>query len=285
MIPNTFDYRRASSLDEALGLVGMPGTKVIAGGMSLLPLMKLRLASPERLIDIGRLDELRGVRQLPDGRLAVGALTTYSELADSPARHYGLIGDALPDIGDVQVRNRGTVGGSVAHCDPASDLPAVLLALDAEIVARSKRGEKVYPADGFFTGAFTTALAEDELVTEIRLPGPRDDAGSAFVALSQRASGYSIVGVAAVVFKTGGSAITGAGIALTGVGDAPYRARAVEAALVGNEGTAESIAAAAAHATDGVTVAGDIHADSEYRAAMAIAYTKRAILAALGRLD
>jgi carbon-monoxide dehydrogenase medium subunit len=284
MIPNTFDYQRASSLEEALGLVGTPGTKVIAGGMSLLPLMKLRLASPERLLDIGRLAELRGVRHLPDGRLVVGALTTYSELADSPARQYGLIGDALPDIGDVQVRNRGTVGGSVAHCDPASDLPAVLLALDAEIVARSKRGEKVYPADGFFTGAFTTALAEDELVTEIRLPGPRDDAGSAFVALSQRASGYSIVGVAAVVFKEGGSAISGAGIALTGVGDAPYRARAVEAALVGNEGTAESIAAAAAHATDGVTVAGDIHADSEYRAAMAITYTKRAILAALGRL-
>ena len=284
MIPNTFDYQRAGSLDEALGLVGMPGTKVIAGGMSLLPLMKLRLASPERLVDIGRLDELRGVRQLPDGRLAVGALTTYSELAESAAQEYGLIRDALPDIGDVQVRNRGTVGGSVAHCDPASDLPAVLLALDAEIVARSKRGEKVYPADGFFTGAFTTALAEDELVTEIRLPGPRDNAGSAFVALSQRASGYSIVGVAAVVFKAGGSAITGAGIALTGVGEAPYRARAVEAALVGNEGTAESIAAAAAHATDGVTVAGDIHADSEYRAAMAITYTKRAIGAALARL-
>lgn len=284
MIPNTFDYQRAGSLDEALGLVGTPGTKVIAGGMSLLPLMKLRLANPERLVDIGRLAELRGVRQLPDGRLAIGALTTYSELADSPARHYGLIGDALPDIGDVQVRNRGTVGGSIAHCDPASDLPAVLLALDAEIVARSTRGEKVYAADGFFTGAFATALAEDELITEIRLPGPRDDAGSAFVSLAQRASGYSIVGVAAVVIKEGGSAITQAGIALTGVGDAPYRARAVEAALVGNEGTPESIAAAAAHATDGVTVNGDIHADTEYRTAMAETYTRRAIVAALGRL-
>jgi carbon-monoxide dehydrogenase medium subunit len=284
MIPNTFDYRRAGSLDEALGLVGMPGTKVIAGGMSLLPLMKLRLANPERLVDIGRLAELRGVRQMPDGRLAIGALTTYSELGDSPARQYGLIGDVLPDIGDVQVRNRGTVGGAVAHCDPASDLPAVLLALDAEIVARSKRGEHVYPVDGFFTGAFTTALADDELVTEIRLPGPRNDAGSAFVALSQRASGYSIAGVAAVIVKEGGSAITKAGIALTGVGEAPYRARAVEAALIGNEGTAESIAAAAAHATDGVTVSGDIHADAEYRAAMAVAYTKRAITAALGRL-
>lgn len=284
MIPNPFDYQRAGSLDEALGLVGAPGTKVIAGGMSLLPLMKLRLASPDRLVDIGRLSELRGVHQRPDGRLAIGALTTYSELADSPARHYGLLRDALPDIGDVQVRNRGTVGGAVAHCDPASDLPAVLLALDAEIVARSTRGEQVYAADGFFTGAFTTALAEDELITEIRLPGPRDDAGSAYAALSQRASGYSIVGVAAVVIKQGGSAITQANVALTGVGDAPYRAKAVEAALVGNEGTAEAIAAAAAHATDGVTVNADIHADREYRTAMAATYTKRAITAALVRL-
>ena len=284
MIPNAFDYQRAGSIDEALSLVGTPGTKVIAGGMSLLPLMKLRLANPERLVDIGRLAELRGVRRLDDGRMAIGALTTYSDLADSPASHYGLLGDALPDIGDVQVRNRGTVGGSVAHCDPASDLPAVLLALDAEIVARSKRGEKVYPADGFFTGAFTTALADDELITEIRLPGPRDDAGSAYASLSQRASGYSIVGVAAVVIKERGSAITKAGIALTGAGDAPYRARAVEEALLGNEGTAESIAAAAAHATDGVTVAGDIHADAEYRTAMAAVFTKRAIEAALGRL-
>jgi len=284
MIPNAFDYRRVGSLDEALGLVGSPGTKVIAGGMSLLPLMKLRLANPERLVDIGRLAELKGVVTTRDGRLAIGALTTYSELAESDARHYGLLRDALPDIGDVQVRNRGTIGGSIAHCDPASDLPAVLLALDAEIVARSKRGEKIYAADGFFTGPFSTALAEDEIVTEIRLPGPRNDAGSAYVALSQRASGYSIVGVAAVVIKEGGSAITKAGIALTGVGDAPYRARAVEAALVGNEGNAEAIATAAAHATDGVTVAGDIHADSEYRAAMAVTYTKRAITAALVRL-
>ena len=284
MIPNEFAYQRATSLDEALGLVGAPGTKVIAGGMSLLPLMKLRLANPEKLVDIGRLSELKGVRQLDDGRLALGALTTYAELGDSPAQHYGLIRDALPDIGDVQIRNRGTVGGAVAHCDPASDLPAVLLALDAEIVARSKRGERVIPSDGFFQGAFVTDLADDELVTEIRLPGPRDDAGSAFVALSQRASGYSIVGVAAVIIKQGGSAITQANIALTGVGDAPYRAKYVEAALLGNEGTPESIAAAAAHATDGVTVAGDIHADSEYRTAMAVTYTKRAIEAALGRL-
>ncbi len=285
MIPHAFEYQRAGSLDEALGLVGSPGTKVIAGGMSLLPLMKLRLASPERLVDIGRLKELRGVRQLEDGRLAVGALTTYSELLDSPARHYGLLRDALPDIGDVQVRNRGTVGGAVAHCDPASDLPAVLLALEAQIVARSRRGEHIYEAGGFFTGAFTTALADDELITEIRLPGPRDDAGSAYAALTQRASGFSIAGVAVVVIKGGGSAITKAMVGVTGVGEMPYRATAVEAALVGNEGTSETIAAAASHATDGVRVNGDIHADSEYRAAMAVVYAKRAITAALARLD
>jgi len=284
VIPAAFDYQRAATLDEALGLVGSTGTKVIAGGMSLLPLMKLRLASPERLVDIGRLKELKGVRKLDDGRLAIGALTTYAELAESPARYYGLIGDALPDIGDVQVRNRGTVGGAVAHCDPASDLPAVLLALDAEIVARSKRGEKVYRADGFFLGAFETALAEDELITEIRLIGARDDAGSAFVSMSQKASGYSIVGVAAVVIKEGGDTITRAGIALTGVGDAPYRATAVESALVGTTGDAATIAAAAAHATDGVTVNSDIHADAAYRTAMAAVYTKRAIERALGRL-
>ena len=284
MIPAAFDYQRAGSLDEALGLIGASGTKVIAGGMSLLPLMKLRLANPETLVDIGRLQELKGVRKLDDGRLAVGAMTTYAELAESPARHYGLLRDALPDIGDVQVRNRGTVGGAVAHCDPASDLPAVLLALDAEIVARSKRGERVLPADGFFLGAFTTELADDELITEIRLPGPRDDAGSAFRSLSQRASGYSIVGVAAVVIFERGDAITKAGIALTGVGEAPYRARGVEAALIGTDGGAAAIASAAVHATDGVTVNGDIHADAAYRTAMAEVYTRRAIEAALGRL-
>ena len=284
MIPAAFDYQRAGTLDEALGLIGASGTKVIAGGMSLLPLMKLRLANPEKLVDIGRLKELRGVRKLDDGRLAVGAMTTYAELAESPARVYGLMRDALPDIGDVQVRNRGTVGGAVAHCDPASDLPAVLLALDAEIVARSKRGERVLPVDGFFVGAFQTALAEDELITEVRLLAPRDDAGSAFKSLSQRASGYSIVGVAAVVIKDSQDRIAQASVALTGVGEAPYRARAVESALIGTDGKAAAIAAAAAHATDGVTVNGDIHADPQYRAAMAVVYTKRAIEAAVGRL-
>ena len=202
MIPAAFDYVRARSLDDALARLaaGAGSAKAIAGGQSLLPLMKLRLARPETLIDIGRLVELRGVRPLPDGRVAVGALTTYDEMmADDILRHYGLLKDALPNIGDVQVRNRGTIGGSIAHADPASDMPAILLALDAEIVARSARGERSIPATSFFEGAFATALEPDELITEIRLPGGRDDVGSAYRAIEQPASGYSIAGVAAVI--------------------------------------------------------------------------------------
>lgn len=287
MIPAAFDYRRPASLDEALAaLAGSDGSaKVIAGGMSILPLMKLRLASPDSLIDIGRLDDLKGVRRMDDGRLAVGALTTYAELLESPARHYGLLRDALPQIGDLQVRNRGTVGGAIAHADPASDLPACLLALDVELVARSVRGERTIPIAGFFEGAFTTGLREDELLTEIRLPGGRDDAGSAYVSLQNPASGYAIVGVAAVVFGAAGGGIAGAAVALTGVADAAYRATAVEAALAGSDGSPAALAAAAEHAADGQTVNGDIHADRDYRSRMAVVYTRRAIETALARLS
>ena len=285
MIPAPFAYQRPGSLDEALRIIGSdPDAKVLAGGQGLLPLLKLRLGAAETLVDIGRLAELRGVRQLADGRLAIGALTTYSELLASPARHYGLLGDALPGIGDVQVRNRGTVGGGIAHADPASDLPACLLALDAEVVARSANGERTIPIDGFFEGPFATALRPGEILTEIRLPGPRDDAGSAYVSLEQAASRYSMVGVAAIVFVDDKPRIKAARIALTGVGDHAYRAWAVEAALADSDGSAAAIAAAAAHATDGVEVGSDIHADRAYRTAMAAVYTRRAIEAALARL-
>jgi carbon-monoxide dehydrogenase medium subunit len=281
-----FDYTRPASLDEALKLLSTgDGSKVIAGGQSLLPLLKLRLANADRLIDIGRLAELKGVRSLPDGRLAVGALTTYAELMESPAKHYGLLKDALPTIGDVQVRNRGTVGGAIAHADPASDLPACLLALDTEIVVRSARGERTLPIAGFFQDSFQTEIADDELLIEVRLPGPRDDAGSAYASLEQMASGYSIVGVAAVVARSApGAAISFSTIAITGVGPVAYRASGVESALTGSDGSAAAIAAAAAHATDGVTVNSDIHADREYRADMARVFTIRAIEAALARL-
>jgi carbon-monoxide dehydrogenase medium subunit len=281
-----FDYTRPASLDEALkALSNGGGSKIIAGGQSLLPLLKLRLASVDRLVDIGRLAELKGVRSLPDGRLAVGALTTYEELMESPARHYGLIKDALPTIGDVQVRNRGTVGGAIAHADPASDLPACLLALDAEVVVRSSRGERTIPITEFFKDSFQTTIAEDELLTEVRLPGPRDDAGSAYASLEQPASGYAIVGVAVVVVRASASApISFATVAVTGAGPVAYRASAVEKALTGSDGSAAAIAAAAAHATDGVTVNSDIHADREYRTEMARVFTIRAIEAALARL-
>jgi len=285
VIPAAFDYTRPASLDEALGLIGSGGSKVIAGGQSLLPLLKLRLASVDRLVDIGRLAELKGVRSLPDGRLGVGALTTYAELLDSPAQHYGLLRDALPTIGDVQVRNRGTVGGAIAHADPASDLPACLLALDVEVVVRSARGERTIPITEFFQDSFQTSIADDELLTEVRLPGPRDDAGSAYASLEQPASGYAIVGVAAVVARpSAGAPISFATIAITGVGPVAYRASVVEGDLIGSDGSSEAIGHAASHATDGVTVNADIHADAEYRAAMARIFTVRAIEAALARL-
>jgi carbon-monoxide dehydrogenase medium subunit len=287
MIPAAFDYQRASTIDEALGALssGDGSVKLLAGGQSLLPLLKMRLAFTDKLVDIGRIAELKGVRQMGDGRLAIGALTTYAELIGSPAESYGLLRDVLPIIGDLQVRNLGTVGGAIAHADPASDLPACLLSLDAEIVARSSRGERIIPIGGFFQGPFQTDLADDEILTEVRLPGPRDDAGSAYLSLEQPASGYALVGVAAVVFGSGsGRGIASANIGITGVGDHAYRARSVEEALAGSDGSSESIAAAAAHAADGIEVAHDIHADREYRTAMSAVYTRRAIETALTRL-
>src|SRR5512141_1638476 len=285
MIPAAFGYTRAGSVDEALHILASDsGAKVIAGGQSLLPLMKLRLAAPSTLVDIGRLGELRGVEKLDDGRLAVGALTTYAELMDSPAIHYGVLRDALPTIGDVQVRNRGTVGGAVAHADPSSDLPAALLALDAELVLQSASGTREVKADGFFQGAFATGLAHGELLTQVRLPAPLDNAGSAYASLEQPASGYAMVGVAAVVIVGPGNVIEWAGIGVTGVSDHPYRAKEVEDALVGTDGSASAIAAAAAKVVGERSVNADIHAGREYRAAMAVVYTRRAIEAALARV-
>jgi carbon-monoxide dehydrogenase medium subunit len=284
MIPAAFGYTRAGSIEDALGALSRAdGAKVIAGGQSLLPLLKLRLASADTLVDIGRLPELRGIERLEDGRLSIGALTTYAELMDSPAIHYGVLQDVLPTIGDVQVRNRGTVGGAVAHADPASDLPAALLALDAEIVLQSAGGTRTVKADGFFEGPFATAMRSDELLTRVILPGARDDAGSAYASLEQPASGYAMVGVAAVVIVGAGNVIEKVGIGVTGVSDHPYRATAVEDALAGTSGSAADIAAAAANVVGDRDVNSDIHASAEYRAAMAVVYTRRAIQAALAR--
>lgn len=284
MIPAGVGYQRAGSLDEALRILAADGgAKLIAGGHSLLPIMKLGLARPTTLVDIGRLSELRGVRELPDGRLSIGALTTYTELLDSPAARYGLMGDALPTIGDVQVRNRGTIGGAVAHADPASDLPACLLALDAELVARSAAGERRIAMEGFCEGAFATGLRHDEVLTEVILPAHRPGVRSAYRSLEQPASGYALVGIGAVVGRGDDGRISFARIGVTGVSDRAYRATAVEAALAGSDGSSASIAAAAAHVTDGQAVNSDIHADREYRAAMAAVHVRRAVEAALAR--
>lgn len=284
MIPAAFGYERPATVDEALRAISNAGSdgaiKVIAGGQSLLPLLKLRLASAQTLVDIGRLSELKGLGDLPDGGYEIGALVTYAEIL--AATKLAWTAEAIEQIGDVQVRNRGTVGGSIAHCDPSSDLPAVGLALDYSVVLRSSRSERVVPLDGFFRGPFQTAMAPDELIVKIRRGPLPVGASGAYRKLAQPASGYSVVGVATVVASSGGS-ITHARVALTGVGEAPYRAKAVEAALVGSDGSPAAVAAAAAHATDGQTVNHDIHADREYRAQMAVVYTRRAIEGALGR--
>jgi carbon-monoxide dehydrogenase medium subunit len=282
VIPAAFDYQRPASVDEALRILAGAGggTKVIAGGQSLLPLLKMRLASADTLVDIGRLAELKSFGPTADGGYEIGALATYADMIG--ATGLGWVAEAIEQIGDVQVRNRGTVAGSLAHCDPASDAPAVCLALDYSVVLRSQRGERVVPTDGFFEGPFQTGLASDELIVGLRRGPLPDGASGAYRKLAQPASGYSIVGVAVVVALQGGT-IGHARVALTGVGDHPYRAKAVEAALVGSDGSPASVAAAAEHAAGGQTVNNDIHADREYRSHMAVVYTRRAIEAALGR--
>jgi carbon-monoxide dehydrogenase medium subunit len=280
MIPAAFEYQRATSLDDAVAALSGGDAKVLAGGMSLLPLMKLRLAQPGRLVDIGRLSELKGVGPADGGGYQVGALVTYAEVM--AATSLDVARDCIGQIGDVQVRNRGTVGGSIAHADPASDLPALGLGLDYSVVLRSSRGERTVPLDGFFKGAFETDIAPDEILVKlVRGPLPAGAKGS-YQKMAHPASGYSIVGVCAVVASDGGS-ISHARVAITGVGAVAYRATAVEDALMGTDGSASAVAAAAAHAAEGQTVNSDIYADRAYRSSMAEVFTRRAIEAALGR--
>lgn len=275
-----FGYQRAASLDDALAALAAGDAKVLAGGMSILPLMKLRLANPTTLVDIGDLAELKGIRPTADGGLEIGALVTYAELLQSTTLPIAV--ECISGIGDIQVRNRGTVGGSISHADPASDLPALGLSLDYSVVLRSARGERTVPLDGFFQGAFQTAMEPDEiLVKMVRGPQPAG-AGGAYQKMEHPASGYSIVGVAAVIVATAGR-VTHARVALTGVGEVAYRATAVEAALLAGDGSPAAIAAAAEHAADGQTVNSDIHADRAYRSRMAVVHVRRAIEAAIGR--
>ncbi len=281
MIPAPFDYERAGSVDEAISLLGegADDAKLVAGGHSLLPLMKLRLAQPSLLVDVGGIDDLSYVRDDGDA-IAVGALTRHHDLAvDATLReHCGLLADVAGGIGDPQVRHRGTIGGAIAHGDPASDLPTALLALGGEVVVRGPGGERTIPAGELFTGLFETALEPDEILTEVRVPR-LGDRGWHYEKFTRRALDWAVVGVAVVVDRDDG-AISDARVALTNMGATPLRATAVEEALRG--AATDDIAAAADGAGEGTSPPSDAEATADFRQHLARVLTRRAVEEALG---
>lgn len=283
MHPPTFDYYRAGSIDEAVALLKQhDGAKLLAGGHSLIPPMKLRLSQPTAVIDIGRISELKRLFTDRGSGSFIGALTTHAELAasnDVPE----ILREAAALIGDAQVRNRGTVGGNIAHADPASDLPTVLVALDAEIHVVGPNGRRTIPASLFFLDLFSTGLADGEIITDIRT-ADLQGAGSAYTKLANPASRYCMVGAAAILNIDGGR-ISQARVAIGGLTPTPRRANSVEAALTGQEATAETLANAAATVQNdlGDDILSDIHASADYRRAMATVYVKRALLKAAER--
>ena len=280
MIPAPFDYDVAESVEHASELLAAGGgdAKVLAGGQSLLPALKLRMVRPAKLVDLGRLSELVYVK---DGgtHVAVGAMTRHAAVASDPllAEHCPIVSFTAGQIGDPPVRNRGTFGGTLAHGDPASDMPAVVLALGCDLVARGKGGERVIPATEFFTGVFETALAPDEVLVEVRVPKLAASTGWAYLKANRRAQDWATVGVAALVHKDDGK-IAGASIGLVSMGATPLRARAAEDALAGGA----SVADAAAAVADGAEPPSDLAGSSEYRAHLAHVLARRALEQAIG---
>lgn len=286
MFPSPFEYQAPASLDEALALLSQHGdrAKVLAGGHSLLPLMKLRLAAPELLIDIGRIPELAGIREA-DGGLVIGAGTTYRMVQDSALirERFPLVREAAEVVGDQQVRNRGTIGGALAHADPASDMPAVMLALNAELTLVRQGGRRTLPIGEFLVDALTTALQPGELLTEIRLPALPARSGTAYVKYPHPASGYAVVGVAAVLALDAQGRCSDVRVGITGASSKAYRARAVEQALAGQAPTEQNIAAAAERAAEGVEMNSDLFASAEYRAHLTRVFARRALALAAQR--
>jgi carbon-monoxide dehydrogenase medium subunit len=286
MNPSEFAYQRAESVEEAIALLEEhgEGAKLIAGGHSLLPIMKLRLAEPETLVDIGHIAELRGVRRASDG-IAIGALTTHHQIAtDAEIRsRIPLLADTAARVGDRQVRNRGTIGGALAHADAAADYPAAILALDATIVARGSQGERKIPAREFFLDFLTTALRPDELLTEVRISVPAEGHGWSYQKLANQASGYAIVGVGAVVVLDGQGAVADIRVGVTGAAAVAWRAEATERALSGQRLDDGVIAAAADLVDGGIDFLDDLHGSAEYRRRVARGLSRRAILEAAGR--
>ena len=280
MIPTAFDYARPATLDEALALLAKHGedAKVLAGGHSLIPAMKLRLSQPKVVVDIGRIDDLRSIGER-DGKIAIGALTTHYEIESSALlkRSCPLFPEVAGKIGDVQVRNKGTIGGSCVHADPAGDWPAAMLALEAEFEIAGPRGSRTVASKDFFVDMLTSAVESGEILKLIHVPVTAKTV--AYVKFAQKASGFAIAGVAAVV----DSARKEVAIAVTGVAAKVYRAAGVEASLRGSDLSAATIATAAQKAADGVDPLSDIHASAEFRAHLARVQAKRALELAASR--
>ncbi len=279
MLPAPFDYQRPKSLDEAISLLAQnEDAKVLAGGHSLIPAMKLRLAQPNTIVDIGRIAELSYIRE-QDGKIAIGAMTTHFEIESSALlrERCPLLPEVARQIGDAQVRNKGTLGGSLVHADPAADWPAAVLALDAEFDVAGSNGRRAVPSADFFVEMMQSAVQQNEILCEIRLPlTPKS---VAYVKFAQKASGFAIAGVAALVDKRNNIVALG----ITGIAPKAYRARAVESALRGKELTREAIREAAAKVIEEVEPLNDIHASAEFRAHLARVNCRRALELALSR--
>jgi aerobic carbon-monoxide dehydrogenase medium subunit len=284
MIPAKFDYVRPATVDEAVRALAVAGEdgKVIAGGQSLLPLLRLRLAYPELLVDVGGIDDLRGVRDSGDA-LIIGAGTTHYQLVHDPliAQHAGLLAEATRTVADPAVRHRGTLGGALAHGDPAGDLPAVILALDATLSAQGPAGEREIAAADFFTDYLTTSLGPDEVLTTIRIPKLGPGWGYRYEKFHRTAQSWATVGVAALVRRDNGT-VTEARIGLTNMGTVPVRARAAEQAASGTQASRPALNEAAAHAAEGTQPPGDLHGAPDYRRHLARVLTGRALAAAAG---
>jgi carbon-monoxide dehydrogenase medium subunit len=279
MIPAEFDYVVAGSVDEAIGLLrdGGPSAQLLAGGHSLLPLMKLRFAAPSLLVDIGRISELRGVQNGGDS-IRIGALTRHADLQERD--DLGLIAAAAKQIADQQVRNRGTIGGSLANGDSAADLPAVLLALEGSVIVRSADGEREIAAADLFQGYLSTAVARGEVLTEVRIPA-LTDYGYGYEKFNRRSEDWAMVGVCALVKATDGIC-EDVRIGLTHMASTPLRATATEDALRGQPLNEETIAAAAALAAEGTSPLSDLNSSPDYKRHLARVLTKRALTTASG---
>ncbi|MDP6453399.1 MAG: xanthine dehydrogenase family protein subunit M [SAR202 cluster bacterium] len=284
MVASSFDYHAPTSVADALALLDQHGedAKLLAGGHSLIPLMKTRLSEPSVLIDLGKISTLSYINE-QDGGLAIGALTTYSEIAASALvqSNAPVLADASGQVADNQVRNRGTIGGSLSHADPAGDLPAVALALGAELKTSSSGAHRTISADDFFVDLLTTALAPNEILSEIAIPALPAGTGTAYVKFANKASRYAVVGVAAVVTVGSDGSCQSVRIAITGAGAKATRAAGTEAALVGSNLDDAAIQAAASQAGEGIEFNQDVHASAEYRAHLTTVYAGRAIRAAV----